>query len=103
MKRYNFIEGQLNRMVSVSIMAAAVIAMLGCKMQANAINGKTVSISSFNGALEKIDLAVPFDHKRLASLDIIDNLGLGDRVVGTAKTSLDYFKINIPKIKKLQI
>lgn len=28
--------------------------------------------------------------KKIAALDIIDNIGMGDRVVGTANTSIDY-------------
>ena len=42
-------------------------------------------------------MEVPFDPQRiaileLASLDILDELGVGDRVVGTASTSLDYLQ-----------
>lgn len=56
---------------------------------------KTVTIRSFNGSKELVDLEVPFDPQRiaildLASLDILDALGVGDRVVGTASTSIDY-------------
>ena len=40
---------------------------------------------------------VPYDPQRIAildmaSLDILDALGVGDRVVGTASTSLDYLQ-----------
>ena len=60
----------------------------------------TASISAslmFNGAKELVDVEVPFDPQRiaildLASLDILDELGIGDRVVGTASTSLDYLQ-----------
>ena len=50
-----------------------------------------------NGAKELVDVEVPFDPQRiaildLASLDILDELGVGDRVVGTASTSLDYLQ-----------
>ncbi|MDO5292283.1 MAG: ABC transporter substrate-binding protein, partial [bacterium] len=56
---------------------------------------KTVSIASLNGNKEEIKLEVPYDPQRiaildLAALDIIDNLGKGDRVVGTANTSIEY-------------
>lgn len=52
-------------------------------------------IKSFNGNKEEVDLEVPYDPERIAvldmaSLDILDNLGMGDRVVGSASTSLEY-------------
>ena len=56
---------------------------------------KTITITCLNGAKETIELEVPFDPQRiaileLASLDILDSLGVGDRVVGMASTSIDY-------------
>ena len=56
---------------------------------------ETVVIKSYNANKEEIDLEVPYNPQRIAildmaSLDILDNLGLGDRVVGTASISLDY-------------
>ena len=58
---------------------------------------ESVTIKAFNGAKEFVDVKVPFDPQRiaileLASLDILDELGVGDRVVGTASTSLDYLQ-----------
>ena len=58
---------------------------------------ETIAISSLNGAREEIELEVPYDPQRIAildmaSLDILDALGVGDRVVGTAQTSLDYLQ-----------
>lgn len=58
---------------------------------------ESVTIKAFNGAKESVDVEVPFDPQRiaildLASLDILDELGVGDRVVGTASTSLDYLQ-----------
>lgn len=56
---------------------------------------ETITITSFNANKEAIELEVPYNPQRiaildLAALDIIDNLGVGDRVVGTADTSIDY-------------
>lgn len=56
-----------------------------------------VTITSLNGNGEPTDLTVPYDPQRIAildmaSLDILDALGVGDRVVGTASTSLDYLQ-----------
>ena len=58
---------------------------------------ESVTIKAFNGAKELVDVEVPFDPQciailDLASLDILDELGIGDRVVGTASTSLDYLQ-----------
>lgn len=58
---------------------------------------ETVTIQSLNANKEVIDLEVPYDAERIAvmdmaSLDILDSLGLGDRVVGVSDTSLDYLQ-----------
>lgn len=56
---------------------------------------ENVMIKSFNGNKEEVNMEVPYDPERIAvldmaSLDILDNLGMGDRVVGSASTSLEY-------------
>ena len=58
---------------------------------------ESVTITSLNANKEAAELEVPYDPQRIAildmaSLDILDALGLGDRVVGTAQTSLDYLQ-----------
>ena len=58
---------------------------------------ETITITSLNGAGEAVELEVPYNPQRIAildmaSLDILDNLGVGDRVVGSASTSLDYLQ-----------
>lgn len=58
---------------------------------------ETVTIQSLNGNQEVVDLEVPYDPERIAildmaSLDILDSLGVGDRVVGSASTSLEYLQ-----------
>ncbi len=57
----------------------------------------TVTITSLNGNSEMFELEVPYNPERIAildmaSMDILDNLGVGDRIVGTAGTSLDYLQ-----------
>ena len=77
---------------------------------------ESVTIKAFNGAKELVDVEVPFDPQRiaildLASLDILDELGVGDRVVGTASTSLDYLQsyvtndsiVNLGNIKEVDM
>ena len=56
-----------------------------------------ITITSLNASGEPAELTVPYDPQRIAildmaSLDILDALGVGDRVVGTADTSLDYLQ-----------
>lgn len=58
---------------------------------------ESVTIQSFNANKEEVDLQVPYDAQRIAvmdmaSLDILDSLGLGSRVVGSSSTSLDYLQ-----------
>ena len=60
----------------------------------------SITISSYNGNKEISQLEVPYDPQRIvildmASLDILDALGVGNRVVGTASTSLDYLQTYI--------
>ena len=57
----------------------------------------TITITSLDGNGEEIELEVPYDPQRIAildmaALDMLDNFGLGDRVVGSASTSLDYLQ-----------
>lgn len=55
-----------------------------------------VTITAFNADKESIEIEVPYDPQRvavmdMAVLDMLDNWGLGDRVVGMAKgTYVDY-------------
>lgn len=58
---------------------------------------ETITISTLNANRETMELAVPYDPQRIAvldmaSLDILDRLGVGDRVVGSATTALDYLQ-----------
>ncbi|MBE5962618.1 MAG: ABC transporter substrate-binding protein [Lachnospiraceae bacterium] len=57
---------------------------------------ETIVIKTLNGNKEEVDLEVPYDPERIAildmaSLDILDNLGVaGERIVGSAQVSLEY-------------
>lgn len=69
---------------------------------------ESVKITTLNANKEEVEITVPYNPQRiaildLAALDIIDNLGLGDRVVGTANTSIDYLSdyVNNKDIKNL--
>lgn len=82
-----------------------IISLLLCAMMLMGISAafaetaqpETVVITSYNGNNEAVELTVPYDPQRIAildmaSLDILNALGLSDRVVGSAGTSLDYLK-----------
>lgn len=101
---FNLCEASLSRRSLVAAGAALSLVALAPAMLGN-VNltrraladeaTKTVTITCLNGAKEAIELEVPFDPQRiaildLASLDILDSLGVGDRVVGMASTSIDY-------------
>lgn len=59
---------------------------------------QTISITTLNANQEKQELEVPYDPQRiavldLAALDILDCLGVGERVVGVSKgTSISYLQ-----------
>lgn len=58
---------------------------------------ESVTIQAYNANSELVDVEVPYDPQRIAildmaALDIIDCLGLGDRIVGSASISIDYLK-----------
>jgi len=58
-------------------------------------NPSTVTIQSLNANKELVDLEVPYDPERIAildmpALDTVDALGLGDRIVGSAKVTIEY-------------
>lgn len=54
-----------------------------------------VTIQALNANKEMTDIEVPFDPQRIAildmpALDIVDALGLGDRIVGSAQVTIEY-------------
>lgn len=56
---------------------------------------ETVTIQALNGDKVMADIEVPYDPQRIAildmpALDIIDALDLGDRIVGSAKVTIEY-------------
>ena len=56
---------------------------------------ETITIQALNGDKVMADIEVPYDPQRIAildmpALDIIDALGVGDRIVGSAKVTIEY-------------
>lgn len=95
----------MKRLLSLMLVLTMVFALAACSTGNSSETGSDastdetaeVTITSLNGSGEEIELVVPYDPQRIAildmaSLDILDALGVGDRVVGTASTSLDYLQ-----------
>ena len=84
------------------IISVAAAILLSASVFAKA---KTVTVETLNGKNEKSTVSVPYNPKRiaildLAALDILDNLGLGSRIVGSATTSIDYLSQYSPDKNK---
>lgn len=92
----------MKRFISIFLAAVMSFSLAACGNNSSDGNtdgdeAKTVTITALNGASEAVEVEVPYDPQRIAvvdmaMLDILDNLGLGDRVVGSSQTSLDYLQ-----------
>ena len=95
----------LKKIISVTMAGALALSLAACSAKneqsaaGSAADGgsQSVTITSLNANKEASPLEVPYEPQRIAaldmaSLDILDALGVGDRVVGTASTSLDYLQ-----------
>ena len=56
---------------------------------------ESITIQALNANKEMADIEVPYDPQRIAildmpALDIVDALGVGDRIVGSAKVTIEY-------------
>ena len=79
----------------LSLMLALVCLMTAVSAFAEESAPETVVIQALDGNREPVELTVPYDPQRIAildmaSLDILMALGLEDRVVGSASSSLEY-------------
>lgn len=98
------------KIMTLALSATMVFALAACGSDSSSSAGssasfasasekkpETITIRSLNASGEETDLEVPYDPERIAildmaCLDILDNLGVGDRVVGSASTSLEYLQ-----------
>ena len=101
-----------NKILTLALTGAMALSLMACtarpgsatsetavsaSSETAATDRKSVTTASLNGAQEPAEVEVPYDPQRIAvldmaALDILDALGVGDRVVGTADTSLDYLQ-----------
>lgn len=102
MLRRTFLAG------AMSVTAALALTLVGCGSAGGAAGSDaadaaaeqtpaTVTIESLDANGEKTELEVPYAPERvaildMAALDIIDAIGAGDTVVGSATTSLEYLQ-----------
>lgn len=91
----------MNKILSVALAAVMAFSLTACSAPSSGEPTgearETITITTLNGSAETVELEVPYDPQRIAildmaALDILDALGVGDRVVGTATTSLDYLQ-----------
>ena len=89
---------KLKSLLTVVLAGAMMSSVVACGQSEpveQEVQQENITIQSLNGNKEVVDLEVSYDPERIAvldmaALDILDNLGVGDRVVGTATTSLEY-------------
>lgn len=67
---------------------------------------ETIVITSLNGEKQEQNLEIPYDPERIAildmaSMDILVNLGVEDRIVGSASTSLEYLQEYVENVENL--
>jgi len=93
----------MKKITAILLMALMVISLTACGNQTGkdskgleeSTEPTSVTITTLNGQKEETQLEVPYNPERiaildLAALDIIDSIGMGDKVVGMAQTSIDY-------------
>lgn len=106
----------MKKLTTIMLALLMATAMVGCSSASSQEQKEKVTITALNGNKEEVEIEVPYNPQRIAildmaALDILDNLGLGDRVVGSASTSLDYLKsyatnediINLGTIKEADL
>lgn len=96
----------MKKILTLMMVFAIVLSMTGCSnvspsdtattsSPSTEAKPETVTVQSLNANKETVDIEVPFDPQRIAildmpALDIIDVLGVGDRIVGSAKVTIEY-------------
>lgn len=95
-------KNHFKKLLLMALMAVMAVGLIACGTdksdnESTKEEKTSVTITSLDASKNEIELEVPYNPKRiaildLASLDIIDELGVGDRVVGMASTSIDYLE-----------
>lgn len=86
----------MKKITTVCLACVMMFALVACNKENSTTKEntkkETVTITTLNANKEQIELDVPYNPQRvavmdLAALDILDNIGVGDRVVGVSKGS----------------
>ena len=95
-------KNHFKKLLLMALMAVMAVGLIACGTdksdnESTKEEKTSVTMTSLDSSKNEIELEVPYNPKRiaildLASLDIIDELGVGDRVVGMASTSIDYLE-----------
>ena len=95
-------KNHFKKLLLMALMAVMAVGLIACGTdksdnESTKEEKTSVTITSLDASKNEIELEVPYNPKRiaildLACLDIIDELGVGDRVVGMASTSIDYLE-----------
>ena len=95
----------MKKMISMLLVLVMALSLAACGTAGNTettvpetsedAKPETITIQALNGNKEMADIEVPYDPQRIAildmpALDIVDALGLGDRIVGSAKATIEY-------------
>lgn len=104
----------MKKVLSLTLALAMIFCMAACGNTATNNNGagnesnistennlteenkpETITIQALNANKEMVDIEVPYNPERIAildmpALDIVDALGMGDRIVGSAKVTIEY-------------
>ena len=96
----------MKKMISMLLALVMALSLAACGTAGNSetteahdhthtADAKTITIRALNANKEMADIEVPYDPQRIAildmpALDIVDALGLGDRVIGSAKVTIEY-------------
>ena len=90
----------MKKILKLMMMLATAVCITACGNQSapeaeNTPATETVTIQALNANKELVDVEVPYNPQRIAvldmpALDIVDALGMGERIVGSAKVTIDY-------------
>ena len=93
----------MKKLMTLVVAGFLAFTLAACSNSANTSSSSSsstpskVTVKSLNGSSETVDVEVTYNPSRVAvldyaALDAIDSLGVGDKVVGTSKVSVDYLK-----------
>lgn len=90
----------MKKILKLMMMLVTAVCITACGNQSapeaeNTPATETVTIQALNANKELVDVEVPYNPQRIAvldmpALDIVDALGMGERIVGSAKVTIDY-------------